>query len=184
MMDGIRDTIKRMLAPVERRVMNMIARGVIESITDTAGIQKVKLSLLADEILEGKERIQEYGFTSVPLAGAEAVMIFLGGNRDHGVIIATDDRRTRLKSLLAGDVALWTASGGKLILRNADKKLEGLVGKIAIANASDDLITVLSDLCAWLQSAHVITAMGPQPFTPTDLTSLGDIKDRLDTFKV
>lgn len=62
-------------------------------------------------MLEDDERIQQYGFTSVPLSGAEGVAVFLGGERSAGLIIATDDRRFRVKELQPGEVCLYTDEG-------------------------------------------------------------------------
>ena len=47
--------------------------------------------------------------------------MFLGGNRDHGLVIAVDDRRYRLTALAAGEVALYDDLGKTLVLkRNGD----------------------------------------------------------------
>jgi phage gp45-like len=62
---------------------------------------------MADEAKDGVERVQEYGFTSVPLSGSDAVLVFVGGNRDHGVIVATDSREHRPGGMEAGDVAIY-----------------------------------------------------------------------------
>jgi len=74
-----------------------------------------RLSLLAEEVRDC-ERYQEYGFTSVPLPGAEAITVCVGGSRDHGVVIATGDRRYRLKGLQGGEVALYTNEGDHIKL--------------------------------------------------------------------
>ena len=86
------------------------------------GIQEVKVSLFAGEVKE-MERFQNYGFTSSPLASAEGVCVFAGGNREHGICLAIDDRRYRLKSIPSGGVALYDASGTKIVLSN-DGKIE------------------------------------------------------------
>jgi phage baseplate assembly protein V len=169
-----------MTAPLERRVMNLVARGRVRAVSDSATLQRLQVEAFTDEVMDKIERLQEYGFTSVPLDGAECVLVFLGGNRSHGVVVATDDRRTRLKDLASGDVALWNAGGAKLVLKNATKDLEGTIDKLKLQNATGDFVAVLSDLCSWLQSAQVV---GNIPFRPADLTALAAIKVRLDTFK-
>lgn len=91
-----------------------ISRGVLESLADTQGLQLVKMDLLAGENRDGIERFQQYGFTNVPLPGAESVVVFPGGNRENGICIAIDDRRFRLKGLAGGEVALYTDEGDKI----------------------------------------------------------------------
>ncbi|MEJ1378180.1 MAG: phage baseplate assembly protein V [Candidatus Sedimenticola sp. (ex Thyasira tokunagai)] len=100
-----------MLAPLRRRIRLMINRAVINLVNDSQGLQELQLTLLAGEEADGVERIQEYGFTSVPHAKAEAVALAVGGSRAHTVVIATDDRRYRIKGLASGEVALYDDQG-------------------------------------------------------------------------
>jgi len=53
------------------------------------------------------ERVQDYGFASRPLPGAETVTLWLNGRRDAALILAAGDRRYRL-TLNEGEVALYT----------------------------------------------------------------------------
>lgn len=92
------------------RVAMMLGRGVIGRVDDSTQAQTVQIELLADEAQEA-ERFQDYGFTSVPHDGAEAVMAAIGGLRSHGIIIAVVDRRFRLKGLAAGEVAIHDDQG-------------------------------------------------------------------------
>ena len=78
---------------------------------DKGGLQTGQVSLLEDELRDKVERVQDYGLTSNPLPGAEAITLFVGGNRDHGLIIKVDDRRYRLKGLKGGEVAMYTDEG-------------------------------------------------------------------------
>ena len=96
----------------------MVARAVVQLVTDSSKLQTVQLGILADETREGCERFQQYGFTSVPLAGAEAVAVFVGGRRDHGLVIAVDDRRYRKKGLQPGEVALYQKDGHFVLLKS------------------------------------------------------------------
>jgi hypothetical protein len=51
------------------------------------------------EVRDKAERFQDYGFTSNPKRGAEAIVLFPGGQRAHAIIIAVDDRRYRKTGL-------------------------------------------------------------------------------------
>ena len=104
-------SIKKMIEPVRRLAMLTITRIVVKAIADDTGLQKVKAQIFADFTKSEMERMQNYGFTSVPLEGAEGIAVFPGGNMDHGIVIAVDDRRYRLKGLLGGEVALYTDEG-------------------------------------------------------------------------
>lgn len=95
----------------------MIGHAVILAIDDTTKLQSLQVSALADEVMSLRERFQEYGFTSRPHPGAEAIMVSLGGNRTNTVIIAVDDRRYRLKLDNAGDVAVYSSGENYLVMR-------------------------------------------------------------------
>ena len=103
-----------MIRALHNRIMMMIARGIARRINDDPGLQLVQLDLQAGETREKVERIQDYGFTSVPLPGAEAAAAFVAGNRAHGLIVGIDDRRYRLTGLQGGEVALYTDEGDKI----------------------------------------------------------------------
>lgn len=90
----------------------MIGRAVLSAIDDDTKAQSLKLVTLADEAREDVERFQEYGFTSVPEADAEAVVLYVGGNRAHPLVVATEDRRYRPTGLATGEVAIYTSTDG------------------------------------------------------------------------
>lgn len=107
----------KLLAPLRSRIANMVARAVLNTVNDATQVQAVNVTLLAQETRDAIERFQNYGFTSVPLAGAEAVAIFVDGRREHGFVIAIDDRRYRMKNLVAGEVAIYTDQGDSVVIK-------------------------------------------------------------------
>lgn len=112
--------VQKLIQPLRNRVMLMVARGVIKLVNDKGGLQTLQLGLLEDELRDQVERVQDYGFTSNPLPGAEAVTVFIGGNRDHGLTLKVDDRRYRLKGLKGGEVALYTDEGDFIHLKRGN----------------------------------------------------------------
>jgi phage baseplate assembly protein V len=116
MQQMIAGIVRRMLDPIAQRVRLMVSRAVIKIVDDSLKCQGLQVSLLADEVRDDVERFQEYGFTSVPEAGAEAVFVSVGGNRAHGIVVATEDRRYRIKDLDPGDVCLYTREGERVFL--------------------------------------------------------------------
>lgn len=98
-----REQAQRMLQQVRQAF-----RAVAVSNTQ-AGIAGVEMQGLAGEAVSG-ELFQQYGFTSAPLAGAEYIVIPVGGNSNHAVVVACEDARYRLK-VENGEVALYTDEG-------------------------------------------------------------------------
>ena len=106
-MTALTDAIDQRLAPVWRRLNMMFARGTLNSVTDTGGIQTMQVGLLADETADAVERLQTYGLSSVPPAGSEVVVAFLGGYREHPHVVAVNDRGPRPKGLRGGETCLY-----------------------------------------------------------------------------
>lgn len=101
--------ISRTLKYLASRQRNMIMRGRVTLVDDTRKLQALQVSLLGDgnDTPDDIERFQQYGFTSKPFAKAEAVVLFPGGDRSHGLCVAVGDRRYRLTGLVDGEVALY-----------------------------------------------------------------------------
>ena len=101
-------------------LFGLAARATVKLVADALKMQGVQLAILKDEDSPVLERFQQYGFTSHPKVGAEALVLHLGGSRDHGVVIAVDDRRYRLTALAEGEVALYDDQGSRVHLVRAD----------------------------------------------------------------
>lgn len=109
--------LQKILDPIRRRIRGLVSRAVVSLVDDSLKLQGLQLKVLADEVLDNVERFQQYGLSSHALPGAEAILLCLGGHRDHPVVIAVDDRRYRLKNLASGEVALYTDEGDKIHFR-------------------------------------------------------------------
>lgn len=114
-----RDDLKQlqhMLRPISTRVKNMVARAVVQLVDDGRKLQALQLGVLAGETKADAEHFQQYGFSSVPLEGAEAVVLFPDGDRDHPLVIATGDRSSRPQGGQAGEVCMYTDEGDTIRL--------------------------------------------------------------------
>lgn len=115
------DALAKLLRPIETKLANLVARGVVRRVDDGAKLQLLQLLVLDTEVRERLERCQEYGLTSVPLEGAEAVVLFPGGHRGHGLVVAVVDRRYRPTGLAPGEVALYHHEGDRLTFLNGGR---------------------------------------------------------------
>lgn len=77
----------------------LLARGTVVLANSANKLQSLQMRLTAGEVNDDMEHFEPYGFTSNPLAGAEGIATFLGGDRSHAVVLVVADRRFRLKAL-------------------------------------------------------------------------------------
>jgi phage baseplate assembly protein V len=97
----------RLLAPVFRRLDMMFSRGVLRATVDENGVQTMQVGLLEDEVADEVERVQSYGLSAVPPNGGDAVVAFISGNRDHGMVLAVNDRESRPREQKGGEVTVY-----------------------------------------------------------------------------
>jgi phage baseplate assembly protein V len=129
-----------------RRLQLVIGRGRIRVVDDSTPAQTLQVQLGADETKDALPRIAEYGFTSNPPPGTDAVVIFLAGERTNGVVVATNNQQFRMRNLETGEVAIYDnrgrfvllGAGGIHVQGNADPILVETTGTIT-ANAGGDI---------------------------------------------
>lgn len=109
-----------LLARMANRIRLTVGRCVLLAVNDGLKLQGVQVELLAGEVRDNAERMQDYGFTSHPHPGAEGVGLAVGGSRDHVLVLAVGDRRYRLRGLAQGEVAMYSDEGDSVILRRGN----------------------------------------------------------------
>lgn len=110
--------LRAALNPVRRALAMLAARAVVRLVDDSTSRQTLQAEILKDELRDGVERVQDYGFTSHPFAGSDAVIICAGGRREQSIAIVVDDRRYRML-LQEGEVAIYDDLGQFVALRRA-----------------------------------------------------------------
>lgn len=102
---------------LKNAVRNMLSRGVIHLVNSAAKCQLVQIEMLGGELKDDVEHLEQYGFTSCPHDGAEAMAVFPDGDKSHGLVLVVGDRRYRLRGLEKGEVALYSDEGDRIVLR-------------------------------------------------------------------
>jgi len=112
-------TLERELAQIMRRLDMMVARGASTGISDGGGMQTMQADMLEGEAIDELERFQSFGISSVPPAGSDVLAVFIGGNRDQGVVLAINDRGSRPTGLQAGETMIYNAAEVTILLNAA-----------------------------------------------------------------
>lgn len=110
--------LSRFMDPIKRRMLLMIGRALVEVVDDSTKMQALQVTLLEGEVRERVERFQNFGFTSVPEPGAEAVAAAVTGSRDHLVVVVVDDRRYRKTGLQPGESCQYNKWGDSVHLKD------------------------------------------------------------------
>lgn len=169
------EPIFKAIALLRVRLANLVVRGLIRVVDDSKKLQIVQLSMLEDEVRDDVERVQNYGFTSVPKAGAEAIAVCVGGRREHALAIVVDDRRYRIRNLTSGEVAVYNHTGAKIVFKaNGDIEVTPQSGqKLKVLGSVDvtGTLTATVDVVAAGKSLHNHT----HPVTGTVSTAPGSV---------
>lgn len=107
------------------RLRGMVGRALLRVVNDAAKLQAVQVDLREGVVRDHAEHFQHYGFTSVPLPGAEGIALSVGGSSDHTVVINVDDRRYRVQAMQAGEVALYDDLGHQVRLTRTGIVIDG-----------------------------------------------------------
>lgn len=146
---------------------SLLRRAVISLIDDVKALAVAQVKLLDDEP-EDAELMQQYGFTSNPPVGSEAIVIRIGGVPEHQIVISTAQRGKRPK-VAEGEVKIYVADGPLIHITKTDIKLGD--GATKGVNREGDNILRGAALATWM--LNVETAVLPAVVPPLAGTSLG-----------
>lgn len=161
------ESIINLLAPIERRIKTMLTRGIIKLINTDLMLQEIQVQVMGTT-LDEIEYFEPYGFTSAPNEGGEVLLASLGGRRGHTVAVCVSDRRFRLKSMVQGEVALFTDEGDVIHFKrnnilhiNSAAKVEVVAPEVDItASTKVTLTTPTCEITGDLSVGGNVTAGG------------------------
>jgi phage baseplate assembly protein V len=127
------DAIQRL----HQRLLHAIGRGRVTTGNDSGPVQTQQIKLGADEIKDKVPRLAEFGLTSMPPVGSDAVLVFIGGDRSNGAIVATGHQASRPKGLKPGETMLYSQDGKSIYLTAAGGIVVEAKGQtVTVNNAS------------------------------------------------
>jgi len=120
-----------------RRVLLMLARGTITLVDDTKPVQMLQVRVNALELIPDVPRFAEYGFTSNPPTGTQAVIASKNGDRNDGICIATSNAKYRMTQLATGEVAIHDNIGQSVYLTAEGIVINGGGNPMTITNTPE-----------------------------------------------
>ncbi|MDE1715753.1 phage baseplate assembly protein V [Chromobacterium amazonense] len=119
-----------------RRVWMLLGRGRTTTPANDGGpVQVLQVQLGRDETRDHLRRLAEYGFTSHPPVGTDAVVLFPLGDRNNGVVVGTNHQGSRMKGLVPGEVAIFDNRGQSVYLTASGIVINGAGLPLTINNA-------------------------------------------------
>lgn len=162
---GDLEHLRHLLRPLATRLANVIARATVQLASDGLKLQLLQLGVLAGETVDNAEHHQSYGFSSIPLAGAEAVVIFPNGDRSHPLAIAVSDRRYRPTGGQPGEVTVYNNVGSKVVMLAS--------GDIQVTPAPGGRV-ICAGAATGPTGEGVVVGTGIDPFTGATYNVLGN----------
>lgn len=118
--EDIAKIFQKLFKPWKNRILLLVGRGILLATKDSSGIQQLQVTLLAGEVKDQVELMGHFGFASHTPKNSDVVMLSVGGNRDHGIVIATESREFRFKNLGEGECAIYSKDGDYIHLKNGN----------------------------------------------------------------
>lgn len=105
-----------MIEKLYHGLMNILGLGWGVVVDDESDTQKIQVKFNQAETKDNIPRYTDYGFQSSPPNGHNALVLFFGGNKSSGVVIATHHAKSRRKGLKKGEVCISDDLGQEIYL--------------------------------------------------------------------
>lgn len=156
--------LRRFMMPTVHRIMALVTRGIGRRIDDGHKLQEMQVETSRGHLTEGAEVFGRYGFTSYCHPNPEVIMLAVGGNRDHPLVIAAENRQHRPQGGAEGEVLLYDDQGQTITLKRGNVIEVATTGTVELT-AGATSITVDASGGVTVTSAGGITLDCPgQPF--------------------
>ncbi|MCQ8240514.1 phage baseplate assembly protein domain-containing protein [Rhizosaccharibacter radicis] len=104
-----------------RRIGMTVGIGRQTADTDESrGSATMQVALGGDELRDNVPHTQMFGFASRPIPGSDVVVLFQGGNRRQGTVIASGHQPSRPRDLASGEVCVFHPSSGARVWFRSD----------------------------------------------------------------
>lgn len=160
---------------IARQVAGLVLRAVVRRVTEGGELRRVQVAEVGAEA-DDMNHLEPYGFTARPQdadsAGApEALVLDPDG---ESIAILVGDRRYRLRTLLAGEVAIYDDQGQAVILRRDRVEVRG--SRVDLGEGATLGVARLGDsVSATIPAGSFLVSSDPDVKNPAPVTISGEI---------
>lgn len=155
-----------------RRIQLATGWGRVTLSDDSKTAQILQVKLNDSETRDGTPRIAEFGFTSRPPLGSDVLIVFLGGDRSKGVVVATAHQASRPTNLQEGEAMVYDLWGKSIYLTKS--------GGI-IVDAKGTPVTVNNATTVTINAAEAVQMNTPVLRVSGNIEAGGNVKDKVRT---
>ncbi|MCM2493406.1 phage baseplate assembly protein V [Burkholderia glumae] len=163
------------------RIRNLFGRGRITLVDDSGPVQIVQLRMNGLEVPAGRFRVPEFGFSSNPPIGSDAVAGHVAGDRSAGVVVGTNHQQSRPRGLSPGESILYSQDGKSVYLKNGAIVVEAKGQDVVVNDAANVTWTCSGDFKIVAGGKFSVVAPGGSDFDTPMLASTGDMQDNTET---
>ncbi|WP_175829724.1 phage baseplate assembly protein V [Burkholderia cepacia] len=164
------------------RVRNLFGRGRITLVDDTGPVQLVQLRMNGLEVPSGRYRVPEFGFSSNPPIGTDALALHVAGDRSAGAVIGTNHQQSRPRGLAPGESILYSQDGKRVYLTASGGIVVEAKGQDVVVNDAANVTWNCSgDFKIVAGGKFSVVAPGGTDFDTPMLASTGDMQDNTGT---
>jgi phage baseplate assembly protein V len=125
-----------MINRLYHRLMMLIGRGKVITGDDAGATQLLQVKFSSIEVRDNTPRLAEYGLVSMPPGDSDALVVFVGGDRSAGVVVATGNQSARMRNLAVGEVAIHDDQGQSVYITRTGIVINGGGLPVKIMNTS------------------------------------------------
>jgi len=118
--------MKKLIMECVRRALAGVRfpyRARLSGLSKGAGVQLIQGKALAGETMQAAEFFQHFGFTSAPPDGTQLIVLPIGGQSAHSVVIATENGAYRV-DVSPGEACIYNMWGDKIHLKQERIEVE------------------------------------------------------------
>ncbi|WP_017918039.1 phage baseplate assembly protein V [Burkholderia gladioli] len=163
------------------RIRNLFGRGRVTLVDDSGPVQIVQLRMNGLEVPAGRFRVPEFGFSSNPPVGSDALALHVAGDRSAGAVVGTNHQESRPRGLAPGESMLYSQDGKCIYLKGGVIVVEAKGQDVVVNDAANVTWTCSGDFKIVAGGKFSVVAPGGSDFDTPMLASTGDMQDNTGT---
>ncbi|WP_186200659.1 phage baseplate assembly protein V [Burkholderia gladioli] len=163
------------------RIRNLFGRGRVTLVDDSGPVQIVQLRMNGLEVPAGRFRVPEFGFSSNPPIGSDALALHVAGDRSAGAVVGTNHQESRPRGLAPGESMLYSQDGKCIYLKDDVIVIEAKGQNVVVNDAANITLNCSGDCTINIGGKLDVVAPGGVNFNTPLVGSTGDMQDNTAT---